>query len=350
MATAFAAGEANPIDQLGFDDQPKPPWIMVPVEQDAKKRVVVLKEGAGLALQLRSAAGSAKASGILRFQEQTHPAGRGIVLDPVAPGTVFLDAKDQTGGVRTSLEITVKARKTLKTAMFRIADKAGRRPSKPANAIEEATAIANRLLMPQINIRIAPFFHRGLQMNFEMPTGMPTLYPAFKQANNWERNTPGPLSCVSSRPPGPFSECVLEDRVIVPMRGPADLEAMRRTQMLINIVLFVDPSMDYNIFHVRVLDQHPGDTAGRLEGFTGAFTPRKVNAVAINACFVQDSALTGQNIAHELCHYFTSPIPSFLDEKGHSPRRGDLLFGTPGPQDLKIPKEQANFMNRSGVP
>lgn len=347
MAAAFAAGETTAIEQLGFDDEATPPWIMVPAEQDIKKRVVVLKDGAGLALQLRGG-GPSNQSGILRFLEQRHPSGRGIVLDPVSPGTVFLDARDQAGQARASLEITVKARKILKTAMFRVADKAGRRPNRPVNDVEQANEIANKLLMPQANIRIAGQFHRGLQANFEMPTGLPTLYPSFAQSQSWDRNTPGPLACVSSRPPGPFGECILEDRVIPPMRGPADLEAMRRTQMLINIVRFVDASMDYNIFHVRVLDQHASE--GGAVGFTGAFTPNKLDGAAVNACFVQDSALTGQNIAHELCHFLTSPIPSFLGKDGHSTKRGHLLFRTPGPQDIKIPKEQANFMNRSGVP
>ena len=47
--------------------------------------------------------------------------------------------------------------------------------------------------------------------------------------------------------------------------------------------------------------------------------------------------------------YLTSPIPSFLGRDGYSSKRGHLLFRTPRPDDIKIPKEQANFMNRSGV-
>ncbi len=347
MATSFAAGEGSATDRLGFDEQSVPPWIMVPAEGDVTKRVVVLREGVGLNLQLRTAAGSPNASNILRIQEQTHSLGRGIVLSPVTPGTVFLDAKDQAGRVVAFLEITVKARKVLNTAMFRIGDKGGRFPNRPPNSVEQAIGIANKLLMPQANVKIVGQFHRGLVTNFEMPTGMPTVYPAFAQSKSWDRNTTGPLACVSSHPPGPLGDCILEDRVVPPMRGPADLEAMRRTQMLINIVRFVDSSMDYNIFHVRVLDQHAGE--GGAVGFTAAFTPNKIDGAAINACFVQDSALTGQNIAHEHCHFLTSPIPSFLDRNGHSRTRGDLLFATPGPQDIKIPKQQANFMNRSGV-
>ena len=149
------------------------------------------------------------------------------------------------------------------------------------------------------------------------------------------------------RLPRPFGQCILEDRVIRPMRDPTDLEAIRRTQMLINIVRFVDPAMDYHIFHVRVLDQHVSE--GRAVGFTAGFTPNKVDGVAVNACFVQDSALTGQTIAHECSHFLTSPIPGFLDRDGHSSKRGHLLFRTPGPDGIKIPKAQANFMNRSGV-
>ena len=339
MAASFAAGEVSAGDQLGFDGTSTPPWIMVPKEGDVKKRVVVLREGTGLAIQLRVAAGSLNPSAILRIREQTHSLGRGIV----APGTVFLDARDQAGSVRASLEIAVKARKVLKTAMFRVGDKAGRFPTRAANDVEQAIDIANKLLMPQANIKIAGQFHQGLRMNFDMPSGMPTVYPAFAQAKNWDRNTPGPLACVSSRPPGPSGDCILEDRVLPPMRGPDDLEAMRRTQMLINVVRFVDASMDYNIFHVRVLDQHSGQ--GGMVGFTGAFTPSKINGVAINACFVQDSALSGQKIAHELCHFLTSPIPSFLDSTGHSRTQGHLLFATPGPQDIQIPKVHANFIN-----
>jgi hypothetical protein len=349
MAATFAAGEAAFIDRLGFDDESVPPWIMVPAEQDATKRVVVLKEGAGLTLQLRSAASSPKPSGILRFQEQTHSAGRGIVLEPVAPGTVFLDAKDPTGGVRASLEITVKARKTLKTAMFRMLDKAGRGPAKPVNAVEQQIGVANKLMVPQANVRIAAQFHRGFHLAFEMPTGVPTIIHPFARDLSWERNTTGPLSCVSSHPLGPFGECVLEDRVIPPMRGPADLEQMRRTQMWINIVALVDPSMDYTMFHFRVLDQHASE-GGVAVGFTRALTPFKDNGVALNAVFLQDSALAGHVMAHELAHYLTSPFPKFLDKDGHSNKRGHLLQPTPGPDDIKIPKEQANIMNRSGVP
>ena len=54
-------------------------------------------------------------------------------------------------------------------------------------------------------------------------------------------------------------------------------------------------------------------------------------------------------IAHECSHFLTSPIPKFLDRDGHSSKRGHLLIRTPGPDDIKIPKAQVNFMNRSGV-
>lgn len=116
--------------------------------------------------------------------------------------------------------------------------------------------------------------------------------------------------------------------------------------MLINIVRIVDPGMDYHIFHARVPDQHVGEGA---VGFTAGFTPNKVDGVAVNACFVQDQALTGQTVGHECSHFLTSPIPGFLEQGGHSSKRGHLLFRTPGPDDIKIPKAQANFMNRSGV-
>ena len=203
--------------------------------------------------------------------------------------------------------------------------------------------VANQLPMPQANVRIAGFFHQGFRTNFEMPIGMPTVYPAFMQDPNWDRNTQGPLAGVSSRLPWPIGERLLEDRLIRLLRGAADLESIRRTQMLINIVRLVDLGMDYHTFYVRVLDQHVS------EGGAVGFTPNTVDGVAVNACFVQEQALTGQTIAHECSHFLTSPIPGFLDRDGHSSKRGHLLIRTPGPDDIKIPNEQVNFMNRSGV-
>ena len=46
---------------------------------------------------------------------------------------------------------------------------------------EEALIVVNQLLMPQANVRIAGFFHQGFRTNFEMPSGMPTVYPSFQQ-------------------------------------------------------------------------------------------------------------------------------------------------------------------------
>ena len=89
--------------------------------------------------------------------------------------------------------------------------------------------------------------------------------------------------------------------------------------MHVNILVNVDPTMDYTIIFVKVLDQHAA--AGGGVGFTNAFTPRKDNGVAINACFIQDSAATGMNLAHELGHYLLTPTPSFFRRDGHSSER-----------------------------
>lgn len=353
MAAAFIASEAKSTEQLGFDDAPTPPWVMVPMDG---KRLVVLKDGAGLTVQLRGSGGS-----IVQFQEMQHAKGRGFLLSSVNPGTAFLEAKNSSGAVQAALEITVKIRKTLSTCFIGVFDQSRRGPVTGLNNAAQILEICNKLYRPQVNLELSHRTSRGVALTFDMPTGVPTIYPPFAQLRNWDRNTPGPLSCVSSRPPASFGRpasgvpfCILEDKIVPPLRSAADLEAIRRTQMLINIVVHVDASADYNIFFVKVLDQHA--SSGGLVGFTGAFTPQKVTGVAINACFIQDSVANGHTLAHELGHYLLSPSlfavppPSFLDRDGHSHVFGHLMFPHPGPLDIKIPKEQANLMNISGNP
>ena len=346
MAASFAAEEATAVGRLGFDDSVVPPWIMVPMQG---KRLVVLKDGKDLSLGLRNAA-----SGVVTFQEQPHPQGRGVQLTPVAPGTVFLEARDAGGGVKAALEITVKRRKTLSTAFIGIFDKSGRSSTGGIGGAEHMVEVANKLYLPQANVELSHQASRGVALTFDMPTGMPTIFPPFVAAKSWDRNTPGPLPCISSRPPGRFGAggniplCILEDRLIPPLRSLDDLDAIRRTQMLINVVVHVEPNSDYNIFFVRSLDQHAN--AGGLVGFTKGFTPLKLDGAAINACFIQDSAATGHTLAHELGHFLLSPTPAFMPRDGHSRGRDDLMSSTQGPTDIRIPKAQANFMNPSGVP
>src|SRR5688500_17107892 len=117
MAT-FIASESTDVKRLGFDDTATPPWVMVPMQG---RRVVVLKDGAGLSLALRAGGGQ-----FVGIQEQTHPSGRGVLLTSIAPGTTFLDAKDAGGGVRASVEVTVKQRKSLSTCFISISDSKGR--------------------------------------------------------------------------------------------------------------------------------------------------------------------------------------------------------------------------------
>ena len=342
----FIAGESTEVKRLGFDDAATPPWVMVPMQGS---RVVVLKDGGGLSLALR--AGGAR---FVTIQEQAHPAGRGVLLTSIAPGTTFLDVKDASGGIRASLEVTVKQRKSLSTCFISITDSKGRGSITGINNAQRLVDVVNILYLPQANIELVHQSSRGVGLTFEMPTGMPTIFPAFPALNSWDRNTSGPLACVSSRPPGIFGKdpntpfCILEDRLIKPMRSADDLEAIRRTQMLINVVIHVDPSADYNIFFVKALDQHAA--AGGLVGFTRGMTPLKLTGAAINACFIQDSAASAQVLAHEFGHFLLSPRPSFMPPDGHSTGRNDLMTASGGPNDLRIPRAQANFMNTSGSP
>jgi len=350
VAATFVAGEATPIAQLGFDDEPTPPWVIVPANGS---RLVVLKDGTGLSIHLRTNPGTSAAP--VKFQEQGHTLGRGILLTGERAGTAFLEALDAANTARATLEITVKERKTLSVCFIGIFDKSHRGPGTGLKNAEQIVEVCNKLYRPQANLELSHKASKGVALTFDMPTGLPTIFPPFAASRSWDRNTPGPLTCISSRPPGSFGTpqsgipfCILEDRVIPPMRSADDLEALRRTQILINVVVHLDKKTDYSIFFVKVLDQHAG--SGGLVGFTGAFTPKTPNGVAINACFMQDSAATGHNLAHELGHFLLDPPAKPLDSDGHSHVRGHLMFPQPGPLDIKIPKSQANMMNKSGNP
>jgi hypothetical protein len=113
--------------------------------------------------------------------------------------------------------------------------------------------------------------------------------------------------------------------------------------MVCNILSHVDPNSDYNIFFVQAID--PPTAAG-------AFTPTrpgKPDWVAVNACFIPERYANGQTLAHELGHYLLRPWPSFMDPTGHSTGMNDLMQHRPRPGDVKIPKDQSNYMNPSGV-
>ena len=58
----------------------------------------------------------------------------------------------------------------------------------------------------------------------------------------------------------------------------------------------------------------------------------------------------GYILAHELGHFLLAPEPSFLhlDATGHSSGPNELMRDGSLPAEIKIPKDQANFMNLSG--
>jgi hypothetical protein len=87
-----------------------------------------------------------------------------------------------------------------------------------------------------------------------------------------------------------------------------------------------------------------------MRAFVAAFSPRNLKSVSINACAIPRWSAFGYNLAHELGHFLLAPEPSFLnlDANGQSGGKNDLMQARPLPKDIKIPKEQANFMNLSG--
>ena len=123
-----------------------------------------------------------------------------------------------------------------------------------------------------------------------------------------------------------------------------DDSAVPPWQVWCNIFGNVSPTSDYNIFLVDRLKQKD------MRFFVRAFTPPNAKTVALNASVIPGVFAWGLILAHELGHFLLAPYPSFLglDADGHSAGQNDLMQVHPGPEDIKIPKEQANFMNLSG--
>jgi hypothetical protein len=331
MVATFAPGSVKLADRLGFDSDANPPWAMVPVGESKR---VMLKDGAGLSLQV-SRPGP---SGIVTFSEQAGTSDRVILLTGIGPGTVHLEARDTTGGVRATLEITVKEQKHLATFIHFVFDKSHRATARGLYEAVQVMEVANKILQPQVNVKMWRRDSGGFSLPFDMARGVPTMEIDFTVPTAWNRPTPGPLPCFASRPPGPLG-CMPEETP--GSLSARDFEGVRQWNMLANILSHVDPRSDYNIFFVRRLDQLPGPF------LTGAYTPADLKGLYLNVCIMPDSAW-GQTLAHELGHFLLRGA-KFMDRTGHSSGPHDLMGSTLDPDGLMIPKQQANFMNPSGT-
>ena len=330
MANFVSAGIG--IGTLGFDNAETPPWLMVP---EGGSKQVRLRDGSGLALRLRAKLGA----GILTFQESSSDPifGRTIEIQGRVPGTTFLEAINTSGQVQATLEINVKAKMVVTTAVFFVFEKNGRTCASGLSTAENMIDVANKLYRPQANIELQRIESGPMNVPFTMDSGMPVHLGEFNAPRSFLRNTPGPLPCIASRSPDSRGCLPEESRGV--LKTEQDFQGLRRYQMTCNILSRISQRAQYNVIFVRFLD----------EPLTRGFTPAKLNGIAVNACFIPDSATVGQVLGHELGHFLLRPNPSFLGPGGHSTTDGDLMVEHPGPNDIKIPKEQAIFMNPSGA-
>jgi hypothetical protein len=299
-------------------------------------KIVRLKEGDGLSLRPRKTVGTDVPT--IRETGSDPVFGRTISIEGRIPGTTVLEAVDSKGLVAASLEINVKAKITLKTTVFFVFELNGRTCRAGLNTAEHMIEVANKLYLPQANIELQKIDSGPIRLPFNMDNGLPVKREVFNAPAKFLRNTPGPLPCISSRPPDSRG-CLPEESQGI-LKTQKDFENLRKYQILCNLLSNVKPSSDYHIFFVRFVD----------EPLTRGFTPsRPVNEsdIEVNACFIPDSGTTGQVLGHELGHFMLRPGPSFF-VNGHSPTPGDLMQEHPGPDDIKIPKDQAIFMNPSG--
>jgi hypothetical protein len=226
-------------------------------------------------------------TGTVKLEERPRTAaGRLIAITGMSPGTVLLSAGQAT------LEITVKAQKRLATFIHFVFDKSRRTSNKGLTEALQAMEVANKLLVLQVNVLMSRRDSGGINLTFDLPWGVPV--------------------------------------------GDANVES--------NLLSHLDPQSDYNIFFVQQVSE-PNNHA-----VTVAYTPVDSAGRPRNCCFVPNIA-SGQELAHELGHFLLSGFPS-LDISGHptGAPRDNLMTKYPNTHSLKIPKQQANFMNPSGFP
>lgn len=277
MAATFAPGDASTITRLGFDATASPPWLSVPL---GGTKTVMLTGGDGLTLNVAKA-------GTVTFKELPRTAaGRPIVITGISTGTVRLDAGQAT------LEITVKAPKMLATFIHFVFDKSRRSSNKGLKEAMQAIEVANKLLVPQVNVIMSRRDSGGFYLPFDLPWGVPL--------------------------------------------GDANVES--------NLFSHMDPQSDYNIFFVQQVSE-PQNKA-----VTVAYSPVDSTGRVRNCCIIPDIA-GAQELAHELGHYLLNGYPS-LDITGHpmGVPRDNLMTKVPNTHSVNIPKQQANFMNPSGFP
>jgi hypothetical protein len=343
----FRPGDTAPPAKhiVGFDDTASPPWIMVPA---GEFRRVILNGGAGLSLQLKPV-WDPNGKGVVTIAEQSSPGGadRSIVLTATAPGTTVLEARNASGQVQASLEITVKEQVQLTTFVHFVFDKGGRTTNWDLGRARQMIDGVNNILRYQVNVQLVYRNSGAVHLPFDLPRGIPADMPSFNVPRNWIHPTPGPLPCYSFQAP---TQIGCEPPAQQGAMSREDFDAVRKFDIMSNMLSHVDPVSDYNMFCVQRLDQ-PGPF------FTLAFTPSNLRGVEINACILPQDAFAIR-FAHELGHYLLRPsgMHSFTDRFGHSSGTSDLMQERPGPGDLrtippdiKIPKEQAHYINRSGV-
>src|ERR1019366_3135004 len=232
----FTEGELVPLARrLGFDATAAPPWVMV---QAGSAKIVSLKDGSGLSLQLRSV-WDPSSSGAATFQEYAGINTRRIVLTAKGAGTVFLEAVDATGRTQATLEITVKEKMTLHVFSHFVFEKSGRMGSTGPDEARQMVEVANKLYLPQANIELVLDGSGPCRLPFDMDRGLPIHLPPFNAPRRWLRNTPaGPLPCIASRTPD--ARGCLPEEVQGPLKTLEDFKALRKYQIICNIVGNID--------------------------------------------------------------------------------------------------------------
>jgi hypothetical protein len=331
MTAAFVSAGLG-VGTLGFDNAATPPWVMVP---QGGSKTVRLTRGDGLTLRLKRQIGTDLPTIQEKFSDPIF--GRTIEIAGRSPSTSILEAFDASGRVNATLEINVKAKIVLATSVFFVFEQNGRACRAGLGTAEQMIEVANKLYLPQANIELKKRDSGPVKLPFNLNEGMPVQLKVFNVPPSFIRNTPGPLPCISSRPPD--SRGCLPEVNQGALKTAEDLRQLRRYQVTCNILSNVKATSDYHIFFVRFVD----------DPLTRGFTPPKFNSdIAVNACLIPDSGTTGQVLAHELGHFMLRPGPSSFDRTGHSTTPGDLMVEHPGEKDIKIPKDQAIFMNPSG--
>jgi hypothetical protein len=270
--------------RYGFDNSAAPKWQMVPV---GGSRVLNVSGHAGLVPRVRdtriATVAMTNSGNTARITIRGLRAGKTHIEWVTAQG----DAGPVT--VANTLELSVKAKRSIRTTFHYVQDNAGHKTTRRIADIDAIVQGCNDILTPQANVELVKKTAKETQVNANLGTSVrfsSHIQGVAAAEHEWD-----------------------------------DVTALR------------DNAADFNVFFVWEYEQD--NTPNRHDANAGTL------ASEMNCIFDDHSIGPSQTLAHETVHA--------LGVAGHVNHASHLMLSTYSAAALMIPKAHANVINTSGT-